>query len=400
MMKKQINYGIALCLLLLPLSAMAVNYTWVNWEATQDWSAPGNWNGDPSLEPTASDETHINQGPGVLGPIVSSNNAVTGRVVIDAGSSLAVAAGGNLSNSGEHHVGNVGGSVNNNTTVSGTYSVGGTFGLGLAATGGGALTVNAGGIVNANGAWLIAGYASGGSGDITVDGGTLNAGVFYVGNLGNGTLTVNSGSASSAVLNVALEPSSTGLVEVNGGILTVTGLNAGHTTGSATVTLNGGQMINNGGFVQNANTVMNFAGGELVFTVSSLEDVNDVIDNGSGTWNFAETRSVVSNAQGVVVSSVPTPPTEAATIVSSSISNNVMRMVIDTPSGLNFYQPMASSNLVTEGWGSIPHSDDGVNPFVVTNLDYSTTDTSGSNEVIYVQVDHVQKFFSVEGTQP
>jgi len=399
-MKKQINYGITLCLLLLQLSAMAVNYTWVNWQATQDWSTPGNWNGDPSLEPTALDETHINQGPGVLGPIVNSNNAVTGRIVLDNGSSLTVAAGGFLDNSGQLVTGN-GVSVGNTITVNGTLSVATQFGLGMNSGGDGTLTVNTGGIVNTPGSWLISGYGAGGSGDIIVDGGTLNATILYAGNFGDGTLTVNSGAANAtSVLVVGLENSSTGHVTVNGGLLTVAGLNCGEKSGTAIVDLNGGQLINEGGFVQNANSVFNFSGGELVFTTSTLADVNWAIDNGGGTWNFTETRSVISNAQGIVVSSVPTPPTEAATIVSSSISNHVMRMVIDIPSGLNFYQPMASSNLVTEGWGSIPHSDDGVNPFVVTNLDYSTTDTSGSNEVIYVEVDHVQKFFSIEGMQP
>ena len=396
-MKKIISYGTILCLMLLPVSGMAANFTWVNWVGDQNWVDGGNWNQE-GVAPTAADDTHFNQGPGVLGAIVSTTNAVGARLVMDHTVTVTVAAGGELTVT-QALLGNPAGSVDNDLVVDGgVLNITDTAPIGVA--GNGSITVNSG-TLNATGDWLIAGYDVGGSGDIVVNGGTVNAKILYAGNNGDGGITVNGGVVNAAgVLVVALANPTTGHVTVNGGVLSVTGFNVGENDGTGIVDLNGGQLINTGGFVQNTNAVFNFAGGELVFTSSTLADVNWAIDNGGGTWNFAEFRSVVSNAQGVVVSSIAIPPTEAATIVSSTVSNNLMKIVVDTPSGVHLYHPMASSNLATGAWGSIPHSDDGVNAFVVTNLEYSTADASGTNEVIYVQVDYVQKFFKVDGEQP
>lgn len=193
-MKKRLNYGIALCLLLLPVSGMAVGFTWVNWLGDQNWADGGNWNQEGAV-PTAADETHINQGPGVLGPIVSTAGAVTGRIVMDSGSSLTIAAGGDLTNSGQHMAGNGGGSVNNDTTVSGSYSVGAEFGLGAASGASATLTVNSGGIVTSTGAWMIPGWQSGSTGEILVDGGTINAAFLHVGWTGDGVLRLTNGAS-------------------------------------------------------------------------------------------------------------------------------------------------------------------------------------------------------------
>lgn len=86
------------------------------------------------------------------------------------------------------------------------------------------------------------------------------------------------------------------------------------------------------------------------------------------------------------------------TIVSwSQISSNVMKMVIDAPSSMDRYSLQSKADLVVGPWGSVAHSDDGVNPFVVTNLSYSTTDATGTNEVIYLQSTDAQKFFNIIG---
>ncbi len=47
------------------------------------------------------------------------------------------------------------------------------------------------------------------------------------------------------------------------------------------------------------------------------------------------------------------------------------------------YWPASTTNLVNGAWERIPHSDDGLNDFIVTNLTYSTTD--GTNRFIYLQ---------------
>ncbi len=54
---------------------------------------------------------------------------------------------------------------------------------------------------------------------------------------------------------------------------------------------------------------------------------------------------------------------------------------------------LGSTDLVNGGWSSIPHSDDGLNPYVQTNLLYSTP--NGVNRVIYIQSGDAQAFFGV-----
>lgn len=336
-MKKNIKLNIVLCVLLVPGMAMAVNQTWVNWGGNQDWSQTNNWNG--FTVPTAADEAHFNV-PSIDGAIVNSNNAVTGRIVMSNGSSLTIAAGGNLNNSGEHMSG-VAGAVDS-TTVFGTYSVATAFGIGLAG-GSSTLMVNSGGIVTSTGDWMISGWQAGSTGAVTVNGGTIHAGNLHVGWAGDGSLTLNNGaSVTSGVMNVAVDPTAIGLIEINDGVLTVAGLNAGATTGSATITLNGGQLINTGGFVRNSNAIFNINGGEFIFEDATLEGVNSAIDAGIGTWNFAEFRSVVDNGDGsITVSSTSTLP--APIIVSSSVSNSVMAIVVKTPpSTESYYYPLAS----------------------------------------------------------
>lgn len=90
----------------------------------------------------------------------------------------------------------------------------------------------------------------------------------------------------------------------------------------------------------------------------------------------------------------PVEPTKPATIVSiAPFSSTIMKVVIDAPDAPENYSPVATLNLIPLGWGAVAHSDDGVNPFVVTNLTYSSVE--GTNEVIYVQADETEKFFGV-----
>jgi hypothetical protein len=56
--------------------------------------------------------------------------------------------------------------------------------------------------------------------------------------------------------------------------------------------------------------------------------------------------------------------------------------------------PVTTDSLTVQGWEYIAHSDDGVNPFVIANLDYSTA--SGSNVVIYVEGTNSAGFFGLE----
>ena len=84
---------------------------------------------------------------------------------------------------------------------------------------------------------------------------------------------------------------------------------------------------------------------------------------------------------------------DPATIVSwSTVSDSVMKLVIDAPWAADLYYPKATTNLNTP-WAAVSHSDDGVHDFVVTNLSYSTAE--GTNEVIYVETTNAIKFFGI-----
>jgi len=92
--------------------------------------------------------------------------------------------------------------------------------------------------------------------------------------------------------------------------------------------------------------------------------------------------------------------TTPATIVSwSSIPGNVMEMVVNIPGTPSNYYPKSSADLAIGTWANVAHSVDGNEPFVITNLDYSVADASGTNRVIYVQSGDSTGFFSIVGDQ-
>ncbi|RLA55519.1 MAG: hypothetical protein DRR04_14745, partial [Gammaproteobacteria bacterium] len=95
-----------------------------------------------------------------------------------------------------------------------------------------------------------------------------------------------------------------------------------------------------------------------------------------------------------VLDVVPGPP---GSIVEGSIANGMARLVIDASAPAYGYYPKTTTNLVDGIWGSVAHSDDGVNPFHVTNLTYSTLE--GTNKVIYVDASGIQGFFRIGGAE-
>ena len=92
-------------------------------------------------------------------------------------------------------------------------------------------------------------------------------------------------------------------------------------------------------------------------------------------------------------------PGGPATIVGwSSFSSNVMEMRVDAPGAPERYNPSASTNLVAGSWTNVAHSTNGFpGTFVETNLAYSATDATGTNEVIYVKADVDAEFFRING---
>jgi hypothetical protein len=65
------------------------------------------------------------------------------------------------------------------------------------------------------------------------------------------------------------------------------------------------------------------------------------------------------------------------------LPNDILMLAISGASSPEYYYPESTTNLVDGVWERIPHSDNGVNEFIVTNLSYSTTD--GPNRFIYMQ---------------
>ena len=91
-------------------------------------------------------------------------------------------------------------------------------------------------------------------------------------------------------------------------------------------------------------------------------------------------------------------PGWCSTIIGWSFTNDMIRLVVDASDPGDRYCPEATTNLASGPWVSVAHSDDGVNPFLVANLDYSTSDATGSNKVIYVNAtNNAAEFFRIIG---
>ena len=96
------------------------------------------------------------------------------------------------------------------------------------------------------------------------------------------------------------------------------------------------------------------------------------------------------------VDALPAPGVRAATIRGiSAVSSDVVEIAIFNPDPGFYYNLKGKANLTGSAWTNWPHSDDGVNPFVVTNLDYSSHD--GTNKLIYVEAVDATAFFRVDG---
>ncbi|MCF7816376.1 MAG: hypothetical protein K9M54_00710 [Kiritimatiellales bacterium] len=141
-------------------------------------------------------------------------------------------------------------------------------------------------------------------------------------------------------------------------------------------------------------TAYDFGSGQTSYTGTS-EAENHVMLGWFGDGTPGVTSAMFDNLKVTVIAEpVPPGPITPATIVGWSVfSTNVMRMVVDAPDSATNYYPKTISDLVNGTWTNVAHSIDGSDPFIVTNLSYSTAD--GSNEVIYVQADSAAGFFGI-----
>ena len=120
------------------------------------------------------------------------------------------------------------------------------------------------------------------------------------------------------------------------------------------------------------------------------------IGRGGSTPSFYVDEYRVGSSLDVVVASASTGVVSVSSSIFSlmPVDGGLVKMVVNSSSPSDSY-PKTATNLVSGGWGSVAHSDDGVNAFVITNLSYSTA--SGSNQVIYLQADTPAKFFGIGG---
>ena len=293
-MKKHVKHSLALCALLVPGLAMAANFVPV----TGDYSVAANW--DTGLVPGLGETAAV-----YGGTVTVTTSGNLGTILMASGGSYTIAAGGDLTASGQALIGNPGaGSL---LVDGGSLLVGTEFALGVGGGNSGSVTLNSGSITSLS---LLGVGWGGGSGTLTVNGGVLNANALDLGAFGgNGDITLNAGTISaSAGFNASV---GTGTLVINGGVMSALSLN--FDGAGKVVDLNGGQLIaTSGGFLAGT-TTFNIGDGELIFGNAAKEDVDFLIDN-TGTWNFDGTggiRSVTQVGSDVVVTTIPEPSTMA-----------------------------------------------------------------------------------------
>jgi len=120
-------------------------------------------------------------------------------------------------------------------------------------------------------------------------------------------------------------------------------------------------------------------GARIVFYAS--EPTADAGYNGLYADLTADGQIVLENAIAELLSAIIAEPVRIES--SMTLVDQVMKLEVSGASPSAAFCPASTTNLVEGTWGRIPHSDDGVNPFIVTNFNYSTTD--GTNRFIYLQ---------------
>jgi len=173
----------------------------------------------------------------------------------------------------------------------------------------------------------------------------------------------------------------------------ITGFNVGDEIGTFTAThiLTSGNATDNGLIGMDISNVaaLRDVAGPVEFRIYLILN-----DGNSNRWGIGHIFYEDAQDDVLVEGRIEDAPYIPATIVEwSPVSASVMKLVVDAPSAPLLYYPKATTSLNTVPWAGVAHSDDGTNPFVVTNLSYSTTE--GSNEVIYVETTEAAKFFGI-----
>jgi hypothetical protein len=101
----------------------------------------------------------------------------------------------------------------------------------------------------------------------------------------------------------------------------------------------------------------------------------------------------VFTAGGYLYSSDDPVPSPGAILSFTQVSDSVMELVVNSDNPSWCYPKSALALTADTVWSRVGHSTNGAAPFVETNLNYSAV--SGTNLVIYVEVDEDQKFFAI-----
>ncbi len=90
----------------------------------------------------------------------------------------------------------------------------------------------------------------------------------------------------------------------------------------------------------------------------------------------------------------PEPDPEAAFVSLEPVLGNQIKLTIDVVGSLTNFTLLSKTSLDESAWSAVAHSDDGVNAFLTTNLNYSSSD--GTNVIIYVEAGDTQKFYGLQ----
>lgn len=127
-------------------------------------------------------------------------------------------------------------------------------------------------------------------------------------------------------------------------------------------------------------------------------ELNPYVLGNPDSFEFGQTNDVDGvgyvidmDADSIDLTVVYRPGSEI--VGAEAVSGGQMKLTVNVGGTADSYSLLGTDDL-TGSWAAVPHSDDGVNPFVVTNLGYSTSD--GSNLVIYVETTNSSGFFGIE----
>jgi T5SS/PEP-CTERM-associated repeat protein len=221
-----------------------------------------------------------------------------------------------------------------------------------------------------------------GSGQMTISGGTAQAGSFRISadptNTGSGALNISGGNLNlSGDLTVGSVTNSAGQISITGGSITIT--NSGS---NGVVTVPNGSVTFNSGSITTDNLTLTNSTGQFVFNGGSLFTKNTVINNGAafvvgngvtaatlylngGVHSFANGLVISAHATlagcGTIIGSVTMNGTNAIncnSLVAPRISSVVKTGVTNTISLASVtnqtYTLQYSTNLAATNWTSIP----------------------------------------------